>query len=74
MIRVRLFGVVRLKSGTKEVASDAKDLRELRRQIPGLTERECKDCLVMVNGVPAKGNVRFDEGDEVVLMSPAGGG
>ncbi len=36
--------------------------------------KEAKDLVVLVNGHPVKKRYRFQEGDEVCLLAPAGGG
>ena len=35
---------------------------------------DAKDLVVLVNGHPVKKRYRFQEGDEVCLLAPAGGG
>lgn len=74
MIQVKIFGVSRLKAGVGGFETDAKTLDELLRGVPGLTKREARDLVALVNGKPVKRNYRFSEGDQVVLLSPAGGG
>ncbi len=74
MIKVRIFGVARLKAGVSSFESSAETLQELWKDVPGLTRKEAKDLLPFVNGEAAGKQVRFQDGDEVVLMSPAGGG
>lgn len=73
-MRVRLFGVARLKAGVPSFESDARTLQELWRAVPGLTRKEAKDLLVLVDGKAVGRSYRFQEGDEVIMMSPAGGG
>ncbi len=73
-MRVRLFGVARLKAGVPSFESDARTLQELWRAVPGLTRKEAKDLLVLVDGKAVGKSYRFQEGDEVIMMSPAGGG
>lgn len=73
-MRVRLFGVARLKAGVPSFESDARTLQELWRAVPGLTRKEAKDLLVLVDGKAVGKGYRFQEGDEVIMMSPAGGG
>lgn len=71
---VKLFGVVRLQTGVSCFESDAESLRELLENIPGLTKKEAKDLIVLVNGKSVGRNYRFQDGDEVALLAPAGGG
>ena len=74
MMIVKLFGAVRLQTGVSCFESDAENLRELLENIPGLTKKEAKDLLVLVNGKSVGRNYRFQDGDEVALLAPAGGG
>lgn len=74
MIKVKIFGVARLKAEVSSFESTAQTLQELRRTVPGLTRRETKDLLVLVDGKSVGKHYRFQDGDEVILMSPAGGG
>lgn len=74
MIKVRVFGVTRLKTGVGSFETDVKTLNELMDGISGLSRREAKDLVILVNGKPVSRFYRFKDGDEVVLLSPAGGG
>lgn len=74
MIRVKIFGVVRLQAGVSGFETNVETLEELRGMIPGVSRKEAGDLVVMVNGKSAGKNYRFKDGDEVVMMSPAGGG
>lgn len=74
MVRVKIFGVARLKAGVPSFESDAETLQELWKTVPGLTRKEAKDLLAFVDGKSVGKKYRFQDGDEVVLMSPAGGG
>lgn len=74
MVKVRIFGVVRLQTGIASYETDAGSLRELLGSIPGLTEKEARDLVVLVNGKSVGRNYRFQDGDEVALLAPAGGG
>ena len=74
MVRVKIFGVARLKAGVPSFESDAETLQELWKTVPGLTRKEAEDLLAFVDGKSVGKKYRFQDGDEVVLMSPAGGG
>lgn len=74
MIKVSMYGVVRLKTGVKHFEADAKNLKELKGMLPELTRAEAEDLLVLVNGKSVRKNYQFQEDDEVVFLSPAGGG
>lgn len=73
-VKVRLYGVIRLKTGVTGFETEAGTLEELQKQIPGVTLKEAKDLIVLVNGEKAGRRYKLKTGDEVVLMSPAGGG
>lgn len=74
MVQVKIFGVVRLKTGVGSFETNVKTLRELLGIIPGLSRKEAGDLVVLVNGKPAPKSYRLKDGDEVSLLSPAGGG
>ena len=74
MIRVRLYGVIRLTAGVSGFETDAETLDDLWNRIPGVSRREAKDLVLLVNGKKVGRWYRFKDGDEVSLMSPAGGG
>lgn len=74
MVQVKIFGVVRLKAGVGSFETNVKTLRELLGIIPGLTRKEAGDLVVLVNGSPVRKSYRFKDGDQVSLLSPAGGG
>lgn len=74
MVQVKIFGVVRLKAGVDGFETNVKTLRELLGIIPGLTRKEAGDLVVLVNGSPVRKGYRFKDGDQVSLLSPAGGG
>ena len=74
MIKVRIFGVVRLQTGVSCDETNARSLRELLGSVPGLTEKEARDLVVLVNGKSVGRHYRFQDGDEVALLAPAGGG
>ena len=77
MISVQLYGVVRLQAGTAKLELDenrVKTLQDLKGVLPNISRKEANDLLVLVNGGRVKRNYRFQNGDIVVLLSPAGGG
>ncbi len=77
MIKVQLFGVVRLKAGVASLELDEKQittLYDLKGVLPGISRKEADDLLVLVNGGKVKKQYRFQNGDTVVFLSPAGGG
>lgn len=74
MIKVKIFGVARLKAGIGDFETDVETLDELMDAIPGIPRKEAKDLVVLVNGESVGRRHKFKEGDEVVLLAPAGGG
>ena len=77
MIEVQLYGVARLQAGTAKLELDenrVKTLRDLKGVLPNISRKEANALLVLVNGGRVKRNYRFQNGDIVVLLSPAGGG
>ena len=77
MIEVQLYGVARLQAGTTKLELDenqVKTLHDLKGVLPNISRKEANDLLVLVNGGRVKRSYRFQNGDIVVLLSPAGGG
>lgn len=77
MIRVKMFGVLRLNTGISSVSMEAKTVGDLIDQIAGsgkADRKELRKCAVFVAGKPAKMQTRLHDEDEVVFLSPAGGG
>lgn len=84
MVKVRLFGLLRLDTGIKEFTADAADVRSLypviieeaKKRDPSLSVRKADidGCIVLVNGVQKSKNAKLKDGDIVVLMSAVSGG
>ena len=84
MVTVKLFGLLRLDSGVKQLALAAATVRglyltlleELSRRSPdsSLTLKDLKACAVAVNECPAKPGTRLHDGDIVYLIPPIAGG
>ena len=76
MITVRLYGLMRLESGIRELQVDATDLKSLYEQMQkaGLKKQELKGCCVLRNGVPVRRKETFKDGDVVQLLPPVAGG
>ncbi|MCC2252854.1 MoaD/ThiS family protein [Ruminococcus sp. CLA-AA-H200] len=74
MVTVKIYGVARLKAGTGAFECDVKSVDEVLNRIPNVTRKEAKDLVLLVNGKPAGRHSRLKDGDEVVLLAPAGGG
>ena len=74
MVTVKIYGLARLKAGTGAFECDVKSVDEVLNRIPNVTRKEAKDLVLLVNGKPAGRHSRLKDGDEVVLLAPAGGG
>ena len=77
MVKIKLFGTLRLKTGFKEMEADISSIREawpLLAKATDLSAREFKKCIIAVNGVPCKASAKLSDGDEITLFSPSGGG
>ncbi len=81
-VTVKLFGVFRVDTGTKELELDCKTLGDVFTQLneklghiqldSGL---QFKDAAVYVGGEPCKKKSKtLSDGDEIWLLSPASGG
>ena len=84
MVRVKLFGLLRLDTGLKELTAQADSvkalypilLEETKRANPEtkITAADIDGCIVVINGRQGRKSSRLSEGDEVWLMSPVCGG
>lgn len=74
MIEVQLFGVARLKAGVPSFTTNVQTLEELKGMLPGISRKEANQLVVLVNGSSVGKRYRFQDGDIVVFLSPAGGG
>ena len=75
MITVKLFGLVRLETGIKELQIAAKNIPELKKALARvIPEEKIKGCLLLVNGKPAGRFTKLKDGDQVMLMPPVAGG
>ena len=78
MITVRLYGLLRVESGIREVKLEAGTVRQLKQQLLERTDRispkDLDGCIVLVGGRPCSGSTKLKDGDEVQLLSPVAGG
>ncbi len=80
MIKIKLFGSLRLKTGCKGLEADSKDVRTIKEacvlmaDTTGMTTAEYKNCVIMLNGKQAKISSKLSDGDELVFLAPSGGG
>ena len=80
MVTIRLFGPIRENCGQGRISVEAGTMREVMRQ--AMQQKVDKKLFTMavmfVNGQAVVGGkrwtVRLRDGDEVVLLSPVGGG
>ena len=75
MITVKLFGLVRLETGIKELQIEAANVKELKRQlIRYLPEEKIKGCVLFINGKQSNRFTKLKDGDQMMLMPPVAGG
>ena len=84
MVHAKLFGLLRLDTGLKELDAEAATVAELypvllaeaKRAKPStkVTARDIDGCVIMINGKQGKKSARLADGDQVFLMSPVCGG
>ncbi len=84
MVHVKLFGLLRLDTGLKELTAEAAAvgdlypilLAEAKRVKPSttITAKDVDGCVILINGKQGKKSSRLKDGDEVLLMSPVCGG
>ena len=84
MVKVGVYGVLRLDSGVKSFETEAKDVPELVQRVyeeakrvrpdSCVTVKDIKGCMVVVNGKMAKPNAKLKDGDEIMLIPASGGG
>ena len=84
MVQIKLFGLIRLDTGLKELRADVSSvkeiypllLREARRANPAtkISAKDIDGCIVLVNNVQTGKHAILKDGDTVMLMSPVCGG
>ena len=84
MVHVKLFGLLRLDTGLKELDAEASSIRTLypvvlenaRKANPHtkITAADIDGCIAVINGKQGKKSSRLSDGDAVWLMSPVCGG
>lgn len=80
MIKIKLFGSLRLKTGCKGLDADSKDIKTVKdacvlmAEATGMTAGEYKNCVIMLNGKQTKPSSKLSDGDELVFLAPSGGG
>ena len=75
MITVKVFGLVRLETGIKELQVEAKNIKELQKALTRhIPQETIKGCVLLVNGKPVNRFTKIKDGDQVMLMPPVAGG
>lgn len=84
MVTIRVYGVLRLDSGVKMLEAEAENVQDVFRLVfeesrrikpdSGITMKDVKGCMVVVNGKMVKPNARLNQGDEIMLVPASGGG
>ena len=84
MVKVKIFGLLRMDTGLKELELEAQNVKALYPQIlaaakaahPGtkVKRKDIDGCIIMINGVQSKKSAALADGDTVMLMSPVCGG
>jgi len=84
VVTVKLFGVLRIDSGMKELCLEAGTVREIyplllraiREKQPDspLTEKNLRGCMAAVDGRQLGPRAKLRDGDVVCLFPPAAGG
>lgn len=78
MIYVKLFGLLRLESGVKELQIEASNMEQVYDAIlqksETITRKDLEGCLILINGNKGGKKSKLHEGDTVTLMSPVAGG
>ena len=82
MVKIKLFGLLRLDSGVKEFDAEVslvKDIYPLliekaQQNGKNITVKDIKRSAVLVNGQQANKNTKLCNGDQVIFMSMVAGG
>ena len=78
MITVKLFGLLRLDTGIRELQVEAANIRQLKSEILRATDKITKEtlrgCVILCNGAPCKNWTKLKDGDQVTLLPPVAGG
>ena len=76
MITVKLYGLLRIESGIKQKQLEAESVQQVLDALCalGISPKDLKGCVFLVNGNRATKRSKLKDGDTVVLMSPVAGG
>ena len=78
MITVKLFGLLRIESGIKELHLEADTMKQLCdnlcRQSERISKKDLDKCIILINGNKGTKRSKLQDGDTVIFMSPVAGG
>ena len=76
MITVKLYGLLRIDSGIKELKMEAASIKEVFQNLArqGISQTDLNSCMILINCKPAGKRDPLQDGDVVQLMSPVAGG
>ena len=76
MITIKLYGLLRIESGIRQKQLEADSVQQVLEDLSalGISPKELKGCVILVNGNSATKRSKLKDGDTVVLMSPVAGG
>lgn len=78
MITVKLFGLLRLETGIKELQVEASSIEQvytaLLEQAANINRADIEGCVIFINGTQGNKKSILKNGDIVTLMSPVAGG
>lgn len=78
MVHIKMFGSLRLKCGFKGADADVKTVHDacmLIARETGHPLKEFENCVIVLNDKQIKRlNTELRDGDELLFMSPSGGG
>ena len=68
MITVKLFGLVRLETGIKELQIEAVTIKSLKKELTRhIPEEKIKGCVLLVNGRQANRFTKLQDGDHLIF-------
>lgn len=78
MITVKLFGLLRIESGIKELHLKADTMKQLCDnlclQSERISKKDLDKCIILINGNKGTKRSKLQDGDTVIFMSPVAGG
>ena len=76
MITARLYGLLRIQWGIREVRMEAETVLDVLHSLEqqGISPKELSGCVFFVNGHSAHKKTKLKDGDTVAILSPVAGG